>query len=126
MLLALNHPDALYTVREGGDGEKPDLVAECDLKRVGLRMKISMRLVPEKHEVRVVHERWVSPAAGHAKVEYGRGHAPSVFTEKRTVLGNDGRKRRDVVFRFDTRQVTTPLEVAVLRAGWKWRGVIKL
>jgi hypothetical protein len=125
-LLALNSPDVPYNVRVGQQGEKADLVAECHIKRLGVRLKTSMRLVPEKHEVRVIHERWENRSAGNADKQYGRGHAPAVFTQKETVTGPDGRKKRVEAFRFDTREMTNPLETTVLRAGWTWRGVFRL
>ncbi|MEV1019689.1 hypothetical protein [Streptomyces sp. NPDC050264] len=125
-LLALNSRDMPFSVREGQHGEKADLVAECHIKRVGVRLKTSMRLVPEKHEVRVIHERWENRSAGNANGQYGRGHAPATFTQKETVTGPDGGKQRAEVFRFDTREMTNPLEVTVLRAGWTWRGVFRL
>ncbi|WP_239092332.1 hypothetical protein [Streptomyces sp. SID14478] len=115
-----------YSVREGQRGEKADVVAECHIGRVGVRLKTSMRLVPEKHEVRVLHERWENRSAGDASGQYGRGHAPAVYPQRETVTGPGGRKQRVEVFRFDTREMTDPLEDTVLRAGWTWRGVFRL
>ncbi|MEV1019704.1 hypothetical protein [Streptomyces sp. NPDC050264] len=96
-LLALNNADVPYSVREGEQGEKADLVAECHIKQVGVRLKTSMRLVPEKHEVRVLHERWENRSADYANEQYGRGHAPAVFTQRETVTGptavNNGSSR---------------------------------
>jgi hypothetical protein len=40
--------------------------------------------------------------------------------------GPDGRQHKVETFRFDTREMTDPLQNAVLGAGWTWRGVLKL
>lgn len=124
-LLALNGPDAPYRVR-GAAGEKADLVAECSVRRVGVRLRTSMRLVPERHEVRVVEERWENRSAGQAGQQYGRGHAPAVHRQWETGQGPDGRPRKVEAFRFDTREMADPLRDAVLGAGWIWRGAVRL
>lgn len=124
-LLALNGPDVLYRVRHALPDEKADLVAECEVRRVGVRMKSRMRLDADKHEVRVLHERWENRSDGNADNQYGRGPAPAVYRQWETEQGPGGERRRVEAFRFDTREVTDPLRDAVLAAGWTWRGVLR-
>ncbi|MEU6216769.1 hypothetical protein ABZ845_04505 [Streptomyces sp. NPDC047022] len=38
--------------------------------------------------------------------------------------GTDGRLRKTEVFRFDSADLKTPLQEAVLGAGWTWRGAL--
>jgi hypothetical protein len=125
-LLALNGPDVPYRVRNASPDEKAELVAECEVRRVGLRLKTRMRLVPEKREVRFLDERWENRSSGQADAQYSRGNAPEVFRQWETQQGPDGRKRKVEAFRFDTREMTEPLQNAVLGAGWTWRGVFRL
>ncbi|MFJ5271358.1 hypothetical protein [Streptomyces sp. NPDC088358] len=125
-LLALNGPDAPYRVRNALPVEKADLVAECRIPRVGVTLKTRMRLIPEKHEVRFLDERWENRSSDQANAQYGRGHAPAVYRQWKTEQGPDGRRRKAETFRFDTRQMTDPLRNAVLGAGWTLRGVFKL
>lgn len=124
-LVALNGPDAKYRVRNAQPTEKADLVAECHIPRVGLRLKISMRFVPDEHEVRFVQERWEDRSAGNANAQYGRGNAHAVFRQWERATGPDGRKQRVEVYRFDTREMTDPLQNMVLASGWTWRGALK-
>ncbi|GHD51041.1 hypothetical protein GCM10010317_031240 [Streptomyces mirabilis] len=125
-LLALNGPDAPFRVRNALPKEKADLVAECRIREVGVALKTRMRLLPEKREVRFLHERWEKRSSDHADAQYGRGHAPAVYRQWETKQGPDGRRRKVETFRFDTREMTDPLRNLVLGAGWTWRGVLKL
>ncbi|MFE2563187.1 hypothetical protein [Streptomyces mirabilis] len=125
-LLALNGPDVPYRVRNALPAEKADLVAECGIRRVGVTLKTRMRLIPEKHEVRFLDERWENRSSGPANGQYGRGHAPTVYRQWETRQVPDGRRRKVETFRFDTREMTDPLRNVVLGAGWTWRGVFKL
>jgi len=125
-LLALNGPDVAYRVRNALPDEKADLVAECEVRRVGVRLKTRMRIVPEQHEVRFLDERWENRSDDNANAQYGRGHAPAVYRQWETKEGPDGRWHKVEAFRFDTREMTDPLQNAVLGAGWAWRGVVKL
>lgn len=85
-----------------------------------------MRIVPEQHEVRFLDERWENRSDDNANAQYGRGHAPAVYRQWETKEGPDGRRRKVEAFRFDTREMTDPLQHVVLGAGWAWRGVVKL
>jgi hypothetical protein len=125
-LLALNGPDVPYRVRNALPAEKVDLVAECRIPRVGVALTTRMRLIPEKHEVRYLDERWEHRSSDRADARYGRGHAPAVYRQWETKQGPDGRRRKVETFRFDTREMTDPLRNVVLGAGWTWRGVLKL
>ncbi|MET8409135.1 hypothetical protein ABZV34_13785 [Streptomyces sp. NPDC005195] len=125
-LFALNGPDVPYRVRNALPAEKADLVAECRIPRVGVTLKTRMRLIPEKHEVRFLDERWENRSSDQANAQYGRGHAPAVFRQWKTEQGPDGRRRKVETFRFDTREMTDPLRNTVLGAGWTLRGVFKL
>ena len=125
-LLALNGPDAPFRVRNALPVEKADLVAECRIPRVGVTLKTRIRLIPEKHEVRFLDERWENRSSDQANAQYGRGHAPAVYRQWESTQGPDGRRRRVETFRFDTREMTDPLRNAVLGAGWTSRGVLKL
>jgi hypothetical protein len=125
-LLALNGPDVPYRVRNAHPAEKADLVAECEVRRVGVTLKTRMRLIPEKQEVRFLHERWENRSSDNANAQYGRGHAPTVYRQWETGQGPDGKPRKVEAFRFDTREMTDPLQNVVLSAGWTWRGVFRL
>ncbi|MET7780838.1 hypothetical protein ABZU94_24195 [Streptomyces mirabilis] len=125
-LLALNGPDVPYRVRNALPAEKADLVAECRIGRVGVALKTRMRLIPENREVRFLDERWENRSSDHADAQYGRGHAPAVYRQWETKQGPDGRRRKVETFRFDTREMTDPLRIVVLGAGWTCRGVFKL
>ncbi|MFF8025748.1 hypothetical protein ACFZDJ_32615 [Streptomyces sp. NPDC007896] len=125
-LLALNGPDVPFRVRNALPKEKADLVAECRIREVGVALKTRMRLIPEKHQVRFLDERWENRSSDHADAQYGRGHAPAVYRQWETKQGPDGRRRKVETFRFDTREMTDPLRNVVLGAGWTWRGVLKL
>jgi hypothetical protein len=125
-LLALNGPDVPYRVRNALPAEKADLIAECRIPRVGVTLKTRMRLIPEKHEMRFLDERWENRSCDNANAQYGRGHAPAVFRQWETKQGPDGRRRKVETFRFDTREMTEPLRNTVLSAGWTCRGVLKL
>ncbi|MGW6574546.1 hypothetical protein ACWGAN_20595 [Streptomyces sp. NPDC054945] len=122
-LLALGGPGQLFAVREGAAGERADLVAECRVSEMRLTLKISMRLVPAKHEVRVLEERW-EPSLEHSGEQYGRGPGKAVYKQWEIRKDADGRRRKVETFRFETGQVKNSLQNTVLRAGWTWRGVL--
>ncbi|MFF4474011.1 hypothetical protein ACFYZ3_31220 [Streptomyces sp. NPDC001599] len=125
-LLALNNADNLFNVRNALPADKADLIAECQLSRVGVTLRTRMLLIPEKHQVRHLDERWENRSANNAHGQYGRGNAPAVYRQWESQRSPDGRRHKVEVFRFDTREMTDPLRNAVLGAGWTWRGVLKL
>ncbi|MFJ8540997.1 hypothetical protein ACIRFH_03080 [Streptomyces sp. NPDC093586] len=125
-LLALDGSGVPCRVRAALPDERADLVAECRVERVGVRLRTRMRLVPDRHEVRFLDERWEKRPSDGARTQYGRGYAPMVYRQWETGTGPDGRRRRVETFRFDTRELTDPLRDAVIGAGWTWRGVFRL
>ncbi|MDF3303134.1 hypothetical protein P3H78_31920 [Streptomyces sp. K1PA1] len=125
-LLALNAPDVPFRVRNALPAEKADLVAECQIRRVGVRLKTRMRLLSDTQEVRFLHERWENRSSDDAHAQYGRGHAPAVYRQWEKEQRPGGKRRGVEAFRFDTREMTDPLQNTVLGAGWTWRGVFKL
>ncbi|MGW9086469.1 hypothetical protein [Streptomyces yangpuensis] len=122
-LLALGGPGGVFLVREGTPKERADLVAECRVAEMRLTLRTSMRLVPAKHEVRTLEERW-EPALEHSGEQYGRGPGKAVYQQWEHRRGADGRRSKVETFRFDTGQMKNPLRNTVLRSGWTWRGVL--
>ncbi|MFC0601597.1 hypothetical protein [Streptomyces palmae] len=139
-LLALGGPKVPFTVREALPAEKADLVAEWRIQepawhtffarsRLDRQLRISMRLDPEKHEVRSLDEQWEVTWVGHtpqvaASRAYGSGSATTVSKQWTYEKGPDGRRRRVETFGFDSRAMKDPLRTAVLGAGWTWRGAV--
>jgi hypothetical protein len=137
-LLAVNRPTAPFIVRDGAP-ENVDLVAEwriVDAKwyvifaKAGLKrvFKVLMKLDEQASEVRAVDQEWsVEWQAGvptlslEAKAfrgqikEFSFGQA-FAFTEQ----GPYGQVYR---YKFSTAEIKTPLQDAVTKAGWTWRGV---
>lgn len=98
VLLALNGADVAYRVRNALPAEKADLVAECHVRRVGVRLKTRMRLIPEKQEVRFLHERWENRPPDSANGQYGRGHAPAVYRQWEFERVPDGKRHTAEAF----------------------------
>ncbi|MEU3525487.1 hypothetical protein AB0E62_16690 [Streptomyces sp. NPDC038707] len=138
-LLAVGGPDAPYVVREGlADGA--DLVAEWRIRdpawhtffartQVSRAFEVRMRLVPENREVRALDREWeVTWAGGTPKLvlsaERSRGQVKTVSRRWTVERGDDGRIRATEDFHFDTAELKTPLQEAVLGAGWTWRGAL--
>ncbi|MGW8883029.1 hypothetical protein [Streptomyces sp. NPDC055749] len=122
-LLALNGPGAPFAVRNGTSKEG-DLVAECRLPALRVRLRTRMRLDAAKREVRAVDEQWEVSLAEHVRGQHSRGPANAVYRVWGKETGPDGRERRVETFRFETREMKDPLRQAVLDAGWTWRGVL--
>jgi hypothetical protein len=137
-LLAVNRPTAPFVVRDGAS-ENADIVAEWRIvdatwyeifAKAGLEkvFKILIRLDEQKREARAVDQEWsvewragvpsLSLAAeafrGQTK-EFSFGTAYA-FTEQ----GSYGEVYR---YKFATAEIKTPLQDAVTKAGWTWRGV---
>lgn len=137
-VLAVNRPTAPFSVRDGAP-ENVDLVAEWRIvdarwygifEKAGLKkvFKILMKLDEQAREVRAVDQEWsVEWSAGvpslslaaelsrgqFKEIEFGMGFA---FTEQ----GSFGEVYR---YKFSTAEIKTPLQDAVTKAGWTWRGV---
>ncbi|MFI9000464.1 hypothetical protein [Streptomyces sp. NPDC053541] len=137
-LIAVNGADRPYVVRNARPAEKADLVAEWRVLEPAWReyflsyrlertLKVRMRLVAEKHEVRALDEeveiRWVGDTPTLAvSAAYGRGQVTTVSRQWTIERGEDGRRRLVEDSVFDTRQLKDPLRQAVVDAGWTWRG----
>ncbi|MBO1334108.1 hypothetical protein [Streptomyces sp. VRA16 Mangrove soil] len=141
-LLALNGPDVPYAVRYGRDAgdDDADLVAEWRVteptwhgffSRTDVRhvLRFRMRLVPDKHEVRVVEQQlevtWVRGVPTlSVSAEAGRG--PGRTVSKQWTLGrnDEGRIEATETFSFDSADLRDPLRQAILGSGWTWRGVV--
>ncbi|MEU4132729.1 hypothetical protein [Streptomyces wuyuanensis] len=120
-LLALNGPGVLFVVRNG-TGKEGDLVAECRLPQLRVRLGTQMRLDAAKHEVRALDEQWEVSLSDHTRGQHSRGPANAVYRVWEKEKGPDGRERRVETFRFETRDMKDPLRRVVLDAGWTWRG----
>ncbi|WP_405449363.1 hypothetical protein OG350_22725 [Streptomyces achromogenes] len=138
-LLAVGGPDVPYVVREGHTGGA-DLVAEWRIRepawrgffaraKVSRSLETRMRLVPEKREVRALDREWEVTWVGDRpslvlSAEYSRGQVRSVSRSWTVGRGPEGRLRLTEDYRFDTTEMKTPLQEAVLGAGWIWRGAL--
>ncbi|CAL9483164.1 hypothetical protein [Streptomyces sp. enrichment culture] len=138
-LLAVGGPDVPYVVREGVGGGA-DLVAEWRIRepawhgffaraKVSRSLETRMRLVPEKREVRALDREWEVTWVGDRprlvlSAEYSRGQVRSVSRSWTVDRGPDGKIRFTEDYRFDTAEMKTPLQEAVLGAGWIWRGAL--
>ncbi|THA48358.1 hypothetical protein [Streptomyces sp. A1136] len=122
-LLAINDRGVRFVVREGRPGEGAQLVAEFEYPPLGLTLKTRMRLDAARCEVRVLEESW-EPGADGARRQYGRGPGHKVYRQWEMKQGADGRRHKTESFRFATQDMRSPLQQAVLDAGWTWRGVL--
>ncbi len=137
-LTSLNRPGAPYRLIDGRD-EKVDLIAEWRIvdaqwyevfAKAGLSkvFRIYLKLDPEKHEVRAMDREYsVAWSAGVPKlalaatafkgqtqsIEFGQAYA---FTEKL----ESGEVYK---YRFDTREIKTPIQGTVTSCGWTYKGV---
>ncbi|MER6356852.1 hypothetical protein ABT186_34860 [Streptomyces sp. NPDC001634] len=123
-LLALNGADVPFRVRNALPGERADLVAEWQVREVGVTLRTRMRFVPENREVRTLDERWETSPLGHSGRRYDRGPSTMVSRQWTYERGPDGRRRKIETARLDPRDMRNPLLEAVLGAGWTWRGVL--
>lgn len=137
-LLAVNRPSAPFVVRDGAP-ENVDLVAEWRIvdarwyeifAKAGLTkvFKILIKLDEQASEVRAVDQEWsVEWRAGvpilslAAKAFRGQTREFSFGTAFAfTQQGSFGQVYR---YKFSTAEIKTPLQDAVTKAGWIWRGV---
>lgn len=136
-LLGLNGADLPYVIRDGRD-EGADLVAEWRVLEPAWRtlllrsqlsrvFKVYMRLVPEKGEVRALDKEfeveWVGDTPRLSlSSQAQRGQVKSVSKQWTLSRGEDG--DREETFGFDSDDLKNPLQSAVLKSGWTWRGVV--
>ncbi len=137
-LQALNRPSAPFRVVEGS-AEKVDLIAEWKIveaswyevfAKAGLTkvFRIYLKLDEGTHEVRAMDREYsLEWSAGLPKltvaatafkgqmqsVEFGRAFAFSEKLEAGQVYN----------YHFDTREIKTPIQEAVIACGWTYRGV---
>ncbi|MEW2414292.1 hypothetical protein AB0953_11290 [Streptomyces sp. NPDC046866] len=137
-LLALNGTGVPFGVRDAG-AEGVDLLAEWRVmepatgsgmsrRQVERTFDIWMRLVAGERVVRVLEEQRAVTRAGNppgrvVQQEHSRGRIQWAHTDWTYERGPDGRRRRVVSFRADTRDMKGPLQKTVLGSGWTWRGV---
>lgn len=138
-LLAVNRESAPFLVRDGAP-ERVDLVAEWKIvdaawyeifAKAGLErtFKVLMRFDEAKGEVRAVDQEWrvewrlgipslslSAEAFRGQKVEMSFGSAYA-FREE------DLRFGKVYEYRFNTKELKTPLIEAAQAAGWGWKGV---
>ena len=137
-LLALNRTSAPYQVIAGED-DLADLIAEWKIvdaqwyevfAKAGLKkvFRIYLKLDERKHEVRASDREYtVSWRAGvpelsvevsafkgqQQSIEFGKGYAFTETLEAGEVYD----------YRFDTREIKTPIQDAVTGCGWTYKGV---
>jgi hypothetical protein len=138
-LLGVNRDTAPFTVRDGAP-EAVDLVAEWKIvdarwyeifAKAGLErsFKVLMKFDEAKGEVRAVDQEWqvewragvpsLSIAASafrgqKAEISFGTAYA---FREEDLTYG------KVYEYRFNTKELKTPLIEAAQAAGWGWKGV---
>ncbi|WP_329201239.1 MULTISPECIES: hypothetical protein [unclassified Streptomyces] len=122
-LLALNGPDVPFVVRHGTVKEG-DLVAECRVPGLRVRLWTRMRLDPVKREVRALDEQREGSFAEHTRGQRSSGPAHAVYWVYEKQKSPDGREHRVRTVRFATSQIKDPLRQTVLDAGWTWSGVL--
>jgi hypothetical protein len=138
-LLGVSRPDAPYVVRNGAQDDA-DLVAEWRMSEPAWQaifiesqmsrvVRIRMRLVHEKREVRALEEGWEVMRVGNPpklKIggSYSRGPDRTVSRHYTIRREDSGSLEATETFRFDGAELREPLQNAVLKAGWTWRGVV--
>jgi hypothetical protein len=115
-LLAVNRPTAPYRVIDGA-ADGVDLVAEWKVvdaqwygifEKAGYKktFRILLKLDPQRHEVRAQDREF--------EIEWSAGVPKLSFAG---VVYN---------YRFNTKELKTPLQEAVTSSGWTYKGVLKL
>jgi hypothetical protein len=137
-ILALNRPTAPFAIRDGGP-EKVDLVAEWRIvdatwheifAKAGLTrvFKVLMKLDPDPHEVRAVDQEWsVEWRAGVPTIKVSatafRGQKTEVSFGTAYVFTETAAAGQVYRYKFATSEIKHPLQEAVTKAGWTWKGV---
>ncbi|RKT06625.1 hypothetical protein BX286_4670 [Streptomyces sp. 3211.6] len=122
-LFASRGPDAPFRLRQGFPKERADVVAEHRIPELELTVKVRMRLLPARREVEVITEQWGRVSYEGGSKQYARGAGRTVARRWQFKKGPDGRRRLVESFRYDSRDMTGPLQRTVLEAGWVWREV---
>lgn len=137
-LLSVNRPTAPYRI-VGGISEGVDLIGEWKIvdaswnaifARAGLTrtFNILMKLHPEAHEVRAVDREYtVSWAAGLPTVRLAvsafRGQSQTIEFGKAYAFTETLAPGQVYNYRFDTNEIKKPIQEAVNRCGWTYKGV---
>jgi hypothetical protein len=138
-LMAVNRPTAPFIVRDGAP-ENVDLVAEWRIvdatwyetfAKAGLKkvFKILIKLDEHAREVRAVDHEWsVEWRAGvptlSLTAEAFRGQTKKFSLGTAFAFTEHGSFGQVYRYRFSTAEIKTPLQDAVTKAGWVWRGVV--
>ncbi|MFF4366335.1 hypothetical protein [Streptomyces sp. NPDC001594] len=123
-LFAVGGPDVPFRIRQGLPKEKADVVAEHRIPELELTVKVRMRLLPVRREVEVITEQWGRVSYEGGRMQYARGAGTRRVRRWQFQKGPDGRRRMVETFRYDSRDMTDPLQRTVLDGGWVWRQVI--
>jgi hypothetical protein len=137
-LLAVNRHTAPFIVRDGGP-ENVDLVAEWRIvdatwyeifAKAGLKkvFKVLMKFDGPAREVRAVEQKWsVEWRAGvptlSLTVDAFRGQTKEFSCGRAFAFTEHGGFGEVYRYKFSTAEIKTPLQDAVTKAGWTWRGV---
>jgi len=137
-ILAVNRPTAPFKIRDGG-AERVDLIAEWKIvdaqwyevfAKAGLKkvFKIYMKLDPAKHEVRAVDRAYeVAWRAGvptlSLEVQAFRGQKQAIEFGTAYAFTEDLAPGQVYRYRFATSEIKKPIQAAVTRCGWTYRGV---
>ena len=137
-LLAVNRDTAPFLIRDGVP-EGVDLVAEWKIvdaswyeifARAGLErsFKVLMKLDEAKSEVRAVDQEWeVAWRAGVPSLSLAasafRGQKTEISFGTAYAFREDASYGRVYDYRFNTKELKTPLIEAAQGAGWGWKGV---
>jgi hypothetical protein len=137
-LLAVHRPTAPFTIRDG-QRENVDIVAEwriVDAKWYGIFsksgltkvFKVLIKLDAQTHEARAVDQAWsVEWTAGiptlTLEAEAFRGQTTEVSFGTAYAFTEQGEFGQVYNYKFRSSEIKTPLQDAVTKAGWTWRGV---
>jgi hypothetical protein len=137
-LLRLNRPTAPYCVVDGRS-ESVDLIAEWRIvdaqwheifAKAGLSkvFRIYLKLDPAAHEVRAVDREYtVAWSAGVPKLTLSvtafRGQKQEMEFGKAYAFTETLRPGEVYNYRFNTKEIKQPIQDAVTRCGWTYRGV---
>jgi hypothetical protein len=137
-LLAVNRPTAPFIVRDGAS-ENVELVAEWRIvdatwyeffAKAGLKkvFKVLIKLDEHAREVRAVDQEWsvewrVGVPTLSLTAEAFRGQTKKFAFGKAFAFTELGRFGQVYRYMFSTAEIKTPLQEAVTKAGWTWRGV---
>ncbi len=137
-LLGLNRPTAPYQIIDGA-AENVDLIAEWKIvdaqwyqvfAKAGLEkvFRIYLKFDPKTHEVRAMDREYsVSWSAGVPKISVAasafKGQKTSIEFGKAVAFTETLAPGQVYNYKFDTREIKTPIQNAVTQSGWTYKGV---